>query len=231
MTTLPVSPARAVRPARCRYSLGPLGGSTWSTRPTSSTWMPRAATSVATRTGSVPSLKTARMRVRAPWASPPCRAPASHPGCAQLLGHPVRPALGTDEDQRPARSGGDLRGHPGLVLAARCSPRGGPWWSRWPGRSRPGGSPDRSGSCWTSRSMALSKVAENSSRCPPAGTASRIWVTAGRKPRSAMWSASSSTAISIRLRSTAPCSIRSISRPGVATTMSTPRWKARSCGV
>ena len=45
-----------------------------------------------------------------------------------------------------------------------------------------------------------------------------------------MWSASSSTVISTRLRSAAPCSIRSIRRPGVATTMSTPRSKARSWG-
>ena len=45
-----------------------------------------------------------------------------------------------------------------------------------------------------------------------------------------MWSASSSTTTSTRVRSAAPWSIRSISRPGVATTMSTPRSNAWSCG-
>ena len=45
-----------------------------------------------------------------------------------------------------------------------------------------------------------------------------------------MWSASSSTTTSTRVRSAAPWSIRSISRPGVATTMSTPRSNALSCG-
>ena len=34
----------------------------------------------------------------------------------QLLGHPIRAALGADEDQGPARTSGDLRGHLGLVL-------------------------------------------------------------------------------------------------------------------
>ena len=68
-----------------------------------------------------------------------------------------------------------------------------------------------------------SSVAENSSRCPPAGVASRIRVTAGMKPRSAMWSASSRTVISMSSRVHAPRSSRSIRRPGVATTRSTPR--------
>lgn len=48
VTTIPSLPARAVRPERCRYALCSIGGSAWITRPTSSTWMPRAAISVAT---------------------------------------------------------------------------------------------------------------------------------------------------------------------------------------
>ena len=46
--TVPVAPARAVRPERCRYALCSAGGSAWMTRFRSSTWMPRAAMSVAT---------------------------------------------------------------------------------------------------------------------------------------------------------------------------------------
>ena len=68
-----------------------------------------------------------------------------------------------------------------------------------------------------------SSVAENSSRWPPAGVASRIRVTAGMKPRSAMWSASSRIVISMSSSVQAPRSSRSIRRPGVATTRSTPR--------
>ncbi len=41
--------------------------------------MPRAATSVATRTLTYPSLKSARVRVRAPWVMPPCSASAFAP--------------------------------------------------------------------------------------------------------------------------------------------------------
>ena len=44
------------------------------------------------------------------------QSPGQHPAAAQLLGHPVGPALGPDEDQRSARATGDLCGHRGLVL-------------------------------------------------------------------------------------------------------------------
>ena len=54
--------------------------------------------------------------------------------------------------------------------------------------------------------------------------------TAGRKPRSAMWSASSRTVTSIEPRSQWPCSIRSSRRPGQATTMSTPLRRPVTCG-
>ena len=50
VTTVPPAPARAVRPERCRYALCSVGGSRCTTSSTSSTWMPRAAMSVATST-------------------------------------------------------------------------------------------------------------------------------------------------------------------------------------
>ena len=80
----------------------------------------------------------------------------------------------------------------------------------------------------TSRLTAWSSVAENSRHCRFGGVASRMRVTAGMKPRSAMWSASSSTAISTESRRTARRSIRSMRRPGVATRTCTPR---RSCSI
>ena len=76
----------------------------------------------------------------------------------------------------------------------------------------------------------LSSVAEKSSRWPCFGVAARSRRTAGRKPRSAMWSASSSTVTSTAPRSQWPCWIRSSSRPGQATTMSTPRRRPWTCG-
>ena len=76
----------------------------------------------------------------------------------------------------------------------------------------------------------LSRVAENSSRWPCFGVAARSRRTAGRKPRSAMWSASSSTVTSTAPRSQWPCWMRSSSRPGQATTMSTPRRSPCTCG-
>ena len=63
----------------------------------------------------------------------------------------------------------------------------------------------------------LSSVAEKSSRWPCFGVAASSRRTAGRKPRSAMWSASSSTVTSTAPRSQWPCWMRSSSRPGQAT--------------
>ena len=81
----------------------------------------------------------------------------------------------------------------------------------------------------TSLSTPLSSVAEKSRRCPPAGVAARMRVTPGRNPRSAMWSASSSTVISTASRVSTRWASRSSSRPGQATTMSTPALSACTC--
>ena len=168
--------------------------------------------------------------MRAPWVSPPCRAPAVTPASRSCSATRSAPRwVRTKINDRPGRAAISAVSRV-LSLGAMLTT----WWAMVVTLAWPELTWWVTGSfryCFTSRSTAPSKVAENSSRCPPAGTASRISVTAGMKPRSAMWSASSSTTISIRPRSTAPCSIRSISRPGVATTMSTPRWNARSCGV
>ena len=75
----------------------------------------------------------------------------------------------------------------------------------------------------TSESTSLSRVAEKSSRCAPAGVLASSSVTSGRKPRSAIWSASSRTVTSMSSSEQMPRSIRSPSRPGVATMTSTPR--------
>ena len=57
-----------------------------------------------------------------------------------------------------------------------------------------------------------------------------IRLTPGRKPRSAMWSASSRIVTSIAPRSQWPCWMRSSSRPGQAMTTSRPPASAWTCG-
>src|SRR3954471_2356906 len=83
----------------------------------------------------------------------------------------------------------------------------------------------------TSLSTSPSSVAENSSRCPLEGIWSSSAETAGMKPRSHMWSASSRTVICTSCSEQAPRSMRSVSRPGVATSRSTPRRSAWICLV
>ena len=75
-------------------------------------------------------------------------------------------------------------------------------------------------------------VAENSIVCRDAdgGSASAIRRTSGQKPMSIMRSASSRTKISSFEKSPTLLRMWSSSRPGVATTMSTPALRARSCG-
>ncbi|SKF62253.1 Uncharacterised protein [Mycobacteroides abscessus subsp. abscessus] len=187
--------------------------------------MPRAATSVATSTGRVPSLKAASIRARAPWVRPPCRDPAITPASRNWAATRSVPNwVRAKMTVRPSR------------LAMRAVTSTLSWgftrktsWRMVVTLALPESTSCRAGSFMyflTSRSTAPSRVAEKSSFWPPSETASSSVVTAGMKPRSAMWSASSSTVICTLDRSAAPCSSRSIRRPGVATTMSTPLSKA-----
>ena len=73
-------------------------------------------------------------------------------------------------------------------------------------------------------------VADSSTVWRSRGRLARIWRIAGRKPRSSMWSASSSTTVVVWSRRMAPPCMWSIRRPGVATRMSTPRAMLRTCG-
>ena len=73
-------------------------------------------------------------------------------------------------------------------------------------------------------------VAENSSVWRLLGTAFTMRRTLGQKPMSSMRSASSSTSTSTESRLTALRSMRSIRRPGVATSMSQPALILRICG-
>ena len=80
------------------------------------------------------------------------------------------------------------------------------------------------------RATAPSSVAEKSIIWMSWGTWRRIHSTGGRKPRSAMRSASSTATTRTPSRPTAPRRMRSIRRPGVATSTSTPRRNSLICG-
>ena len=79
---------------------------------------------------------------------------------------------------------------------------------------------------WMERSM----VAENRSVCLSAGVAATIFFMDGQKPMSSMRSASSSTSTPTSFRWTACCSMRSMRRPGVAMSTSTPCLSRLICG-
>ena len=228
-TTTPERPARAVRPERWMYALWSSGGSKWKTAATSSTWMPRAATSVATRAWTRPPVKSARARVRCAWLRPPwiaavrmpalpsCRASRSEPWRVRqktMAGQAV-PMASASTPLREVRSTFQNR-----CLAAVMSGVSSP--TSW-----------RTGSRWWSRvrwATSPSRVAENSTVWRSVAVCSRSRRTTGRKPMSAMRSASSMTTRSTAPRSTRPWPIRSSRRPGQATRTSTPLRRAVTWG-
>ncbi len=77
--------------------------------------------------------------------------------------------------------------------------------------------------------IAAGMVAENSIVWRVSGVIRRIFSTSGRKPRSSISSASSRTSACTWEMSSARRLHRSISRPGVPTTMSTPASSVSSC--
>ncbi len=78
--------------------------------------------------------------------------------------------------------------------------------------------------------IAAGMVAENSIVCRVSGVIEISLITSGRKPRSSISSASSRTSACTWDRSRARLLARSISRPGVPTTTSTPVARASSWG-
>ena len=81
-----------------------------------------------------------------------------------------------------------------------------------------------------SETIAAGMVAENSIVWRVSGVCFSRRSTSGRKPRSSISSASSRTSDFTWEMSSALRFIRSISRPGVPTTTSTPAASASSCG-
>ena len=73
-------------------------------------------------------------------------------------------------------------------------------------------------------------VAEKKSVCRSLGSSGSIRLMSWMKPMSSIRSASSSTKKRMSESETYPCPIRSSRRPGVATSRSTPRCRASTCG-
>jgi hypothetical protein len=78
--------------------------------------------------------------------------------------------------------------------------------------------------------ISAENVAENKRFWRAGGNAEMILRMSRMKPMSSMRSASSSTSVSTLSRRTVPCCMWSSRRPGVATTMSTPRRNSVICG-
>ncbi len=194
------------------------------------TSMPRAATSVATSVSTTPASKLASARSRWPWDLSPCIATARTLLARQAFDQPVGAALGAHEHERQPALGLAQLGHQScdlalvgdrheavldvtLALARSARARDGAGWSCRPWRSRP---------------TSPCSVAENSSVWRSrAQSSSRSCSTTGRKPMSSIRSASSSTSSRMRLSDTSRRSIRSSSRPGVATRMWARAGEAR----
>ncbi len=194
----------------------------------SSTWMPRAATSVATSTRTLPLVRSCRLRVRRAWLRSPwsdvAGMPASSSWSASCSANArVRAKISVLPSPELSCSM--------IAALSRCSMRS----TRWSMVDDAWSSPATS---WTlgfgrnsltSVATPLSSVAEKSRRWPSFFTWRRIRCTGSRKPRSHMWSASSRTVTTISERSRRPWSMRSSRRPGVAMRMSTPRCSAPTC--
>ena len=169
------------------------------------------------------------LRVRAPWLRLPCSSTVGTPLRLSWRASALAPCLVRVKTR--VRPGALVRS---TSTGTRCSrDTCSTWWSI----SVTGDCAESASwvtGCWrnclTRTLTPLSRVAEKSSRWPCFGVAARSRRTAGRKPRSAMWSASSSTVTSTAPRSQWPCWMRSSSRPGQATTMSTPRRSPCTCG-
>ncbi|OAR25333.1 hypothetical protein A8W25_06785 [Streptomyces sp. ERV7] len=82
-----------------------VGGSTLTTRSRSSTWMPRAATFVATSAVTWPFLNCSRVRLRCGWERPPCRPAARTPlASSRLTSRSTERLVSRNMITRPSRA-------------------------------------------------------------------------------------------------------------------------------
>ncbi|MCY1176102.1 hypothetical protein D9M73_163630 [compost metagenome] len=193
---------------------------------------PRAATSVATRKSTSPALNRCNARRRAGCGLSPWIESAASPSCCNRptsSSTPLRVLANTSAWRQRfsccrCRNSSALRflstgtSHCFTVFAAVL--RG--------VTSMVSGSLSSPAAIWR---MASEKVAENSRVCRRAGSAAKSSSNSRAKPRSSMRSASSSTRVCSWANFTAFCRYRSSSRPGVATSTSTPLRSFSICGL
>ncbi len=194
-----------------------------------STSMPRAAMSVATRVATLPFRKPASARSRWPWLLLPWIASAAMPAAASPFTTRSAPCLVRVKTMVRSTPSSPRSFASNAGLPARST-----WMTRCVIRSTVvagGVTLTRAGSrSISSESLTISAgmVAEKNSVWRSFGSLATIRRMSAMKPMSSMRSASSSTSTSTQSRRTAPAFIRSMSRPGVATRMSTPPWSART---
>mmetsp|Transcript_13471 Transcript_13471/g.32987 ORF Transcript_13471/g.32987 Transcript_13471/m.32987 type:complete len:266 (-) Transcript_13471:842-1639(-) len=200
---------------------------------------PRDATSVATSTLTLPLEKSRSAPSRSLWPSPPCSATAGMPSlhsAAATSSHLVLRSTNTTVSGM---------GGPPLDSPAASSASSAHSSSSLPASAH------RSSVCATlavgvdtaptltvtgwlryacaSASISRGMVAENSSVWWRCGRRAMTSLICGSKPMSSMRSASSSTRYVTSDSTHTPSFIRSSSRPGVPTTISTPRRSASTC--
>ena len=195
--------------------------------------MPRAAMSVATSTLVRPALKPSSAATRALWLLLPWMAAAVMPSFSRSLAMRLAPCL-VRLNTSALRTGGCRfwisQGSRRRLSFLETKYR---LWSIRSTVLDTGSTLTKAGlrrmpaaSCSISDGM----VALNIRFCRRAGSLAITRLTSWTKPMSSIRSASSSTKISTPVRSTYPWPIRSFSRPGQATRMSTPRFSCSTWG-
>ena len=199
------------------------------TRATSSTWMPRAAMSVATRVAALPEWNASMLRVRAFWLRLPCSSTVGTPLRLSWRVSALAPCLvRVKTTVRPGRAGQvDQDGDPVLaadvqdVVVHRRDRR----------LRRVGLVGDRR--VEEPLDQDVDRLVQRGREEQPLAVLG-VWSsrrrTAGRKPRSAMWSASSRTVTSTAPRSSGPGRSGPRAGRGRRATMSTPRRRPWTCG-
>ena len=196
--------------------------------------MPRAAMSVATRIGHEPWRKASSAAVRWAWLLLPWIARASMPAAPRLRATRSAPCL--------VRVKTMPRSSSLLASMRRTVSESSACFSGWlrkltycSTRSAVvdcGATSTRTGflmNCLPRSSIDLGMVAEKNRLWRLAGSRLATRLSAWMKPRSIIWSASSSTKISVRPMVSARLSMRSSRRPGVATSTSMPGTRRRAC--
>ena len=219
---------------RWTYCSGTLGSSKLNTWLTPLTSIPRAAMSVATSTGVLPLRNASSAAVRWAWLLLPWIAAALTPAVVRWRTTRSAPCLvrvktsarSIEPSARPARSRSESSAcfSAWLRKVTYCSTRS--------AVVACGVTSTRTGlemNCLPRSAIALGMVALKNRLWRSLGSRLATRFNGTIKPRSIIWSASSSTKISTLRSVRARWSIRSSRRPGVATRMSQPGTRARAC--